>query len=452
MQTQSENLTRVQQKSASDLSELMQDVLARARAHGATDATVSVNHDEGYSVDVRMREVETVSFNEDKSVSLVVYIGHRKGGASSTDTSPKALDALVAAACDIAKVSAEDPCFGLADKELMTDKFPDLDLYHPWAINPPEAIEMALACEAYAFDRDKRITNSDGVSVSTYNFIHGFANTYGGRGTISGSRHSISCSLIATEGEVMQRDYDYTTSRHFTGLTSLNQLAQSAVLRATSRLGARQIKTQKAAVLFSSRVSSSILSSFINAISGSNLYRKNSFLQDAMGKQIFPESFRIYEQPHLKQGLGSSPFDGEGVLTRNNVFVEDGKLCQYVLGSYSARRMGLKTTANSGGVHNLTMDATAGDLEDLLKKMGTGLLVTELMGQGVNGLTGDYSRGATGFWAENGEIQYPVEEVTIAGNLKEMFLAIKAVGNDINPNISTQCGSILIDGMTVAGH
>lgn len=452
MRTIPENNNRVALKSTSNLSELMQDVLVRARAQGATEAVVSVNHDSGFSVDVRMSEVETVAFNEDKGVSLLVYIGHRKGGASSTDTSPAALDALVTAACDIARVSAEDPCFGLPDRELMRNDYPDLDLYHPWAINPHEAIEKALACEAYALALDKRISNSDGVNFSTYAFCNGYANTYGVQGIIQSTRHSVSCSLIAKEGESMQRDYDYTTARHFNNLNSLESLAKNAVERTTSRLGARQVKTQKVPVLFSSRVSSGLLSSFINAISGGNLYRKNSFLLDSIDKQIFPAGFKIYEQPYLLGALGSSPFDGEGVPSRNNVFIDDGILRQYVLGSYSARRLGLKTTANSGGVHNLTIDPTTGGTQELLKKMGTGLLVTELMGQGVNGLTGDYSRGASGFWVENGEIQYPVEEITIAGNLKDMFKTIIAVGNDINPNIATRCGSVLIEQMMIAGH
>lgn len=452
MQTSSENLTRVQQKSASDLSVLMQEVLNKAKKQGATDVSVSVNHDEGYSVDVRMGNVETVSFNEDKGVSLVVYIGHRKGNASSTDTSSSAIDALVQAACDIARVSAEDTCFGLADKELMTNEFPQLDLYHPWDISPPEAIEKALACEAAALATDKRIDNSDGVSFSTYNFIHGYANTYGGLGVIQGSRHGVSCSLIAKENDTMQRDYEYTTARHSADLGDLNSLARRAARRAIDRLGARKINTQKAPILFSSRVSSGLLASFINAVNGSNLYRKNSFLLDSLGQQIFPRGIKIYEQPHLLRALGSAPFDGEGVPTRNNVFIDDGYLQQYVMSSYSARRMGLKTTANSGGVHNLTIDANAGDLNELLKIMDTGLLVTELMGQGVNGLTGDYSRGATGFWVEKGEIQFPVEEITIAGNLKDMFLGIRAVGNDINPNIASRCGSLLLEEMTIAGH
>ncbi|KTD24744.1 peptide maturation protein PmbA [Legionella lansingensis] len=452
MGTLSENSNRPIEKSTNNLVELMHEVLDRAKAQGATDVMVSVNHDSGFSVDVRMGEVETVAFSEDKGISLVVYIGHRKGGASSTDTSPAALDALVTAACDIAKVSSTDPCFGLADRELMTTKYPNLDLYHPWAITPPEAIEKALACETQALALDKRISNSDGVNLSTYAFCHAFATTNGGEGVVQSTRHSVSCSLIAKQGESMQRDYDYTTARYVDGLYPLDKIARNAVERAVSRLGARQIKTQKIPVLFSSRVSSSIFSSFINAISGGNLYRKNSFLLDSIDQQIFPAGFRVYEQPYLLKGLGSSPFDGEGVPTRNNVFIEDGVLRHYVLGSYSARRLGLKTTANSGGVHNLTIDATAGDLQDLLKKMNKGLLVTELMGQGINGLTGDYSRGASGFWVENGQIQYPVEEITIAGNLKDMFKAIVAVGTDINPNLSTRCGSVLIEEMMVAGH
>lgn len=451
MRTIPQNTNRGQLKSTQELLSLMQDVLDRARQQGATDASTTVNHDCGFSVDVRMGEVETVAFSEDNGISIVVYKGHRKGGASSTDTSPKALDAMVSAAIDIANVSAADPCFGLADKELIATQYPELDLCHPWSITPQEAIEKALECEQKALAMDKRISNSDGVNLSTYTFSHGYANSYGFAGIVDGSRHSISCSLIAKKGKAMQRDYDYTTARDANNLLSIELLASNAVKRAVSRLGAKKIKTQKVPVLFSSRLSSGLFSSFIGAISGSNLYRKNSFLLDAVGQQIFPETVRIYDQPHLLGGLGSAPFDGEGLLTRNNVWVEAGKLKQYVLSSYSARKMGLKTTANSGGVFNLTVAPTAGDLNDLLQKMGKGLLVTELMGQGVNVLTGDYSRGASGFWVEDGAIQYPVEEVTVAGNLKDMFLAITAIGNDINPNIPTRCGSVLIDQMMVAG-
>jgi PmbA protein len=451
MRTLPQNTHRGQLKSTDELALIMQDILARARQQGATDASVSVNHDCGFSVDVRMREVETVAFSEDNAVSVVVYKGQRKGGASSTDTSPAALDAMVSAAIDIANVSAADPCFGLADKDLMSKQYPELALCHPWSITPSEAIEMALACEEAALNTDKRISNSDGVNLSTYTFSHGYANSYGFLGVVDSSRHSISCSLIAKKGEAMQRDYDYTTARDSKNLLDIKLLAKSAAERTVSRLGAKKLKTQKIPVLFSSRLSSGLFSSFINAISGSNLYRKNSFLLDSVGLPIFPETVRVYDQPHLIGGLGSSPFDGEGLLTRNNVWVEDGIVKQYVLGSYSARKMGLKTTANSGGVFNLTIDPTAGDFNELLKKMDRGLLVTELMGQGVNVLTGDYSRGASGFWVEGGKIQYPVEEITVAGNLKEMFRAIVAIGSDTNPNIATRCGSVLIEQMMVAG-
>lgn len=452
MRTLPQNINRDQLKSTEKLSALMHDVLDRARQQGATDASVAVNHDSGFSIDARMGEVETVAFSEDNAVSICVYKGTRKGGASSTDTSPAALDAMITAAMDIANVSAADPCFGLADKELMSTDNPDLDLCHPWSITPAEAIELALNCEKQALAMDKRIGNSDGVNVSTYTFSHGYANSHGFAGIVHSSRHGISCSLIAKEGDVMQRDYDYTTVRDAKNLLPIELLASNAVQRAVSRLGARKINTQKIPVLFSSRLSSGLFSSFIGAISGSNLYRKNSFLLDSVGHQIFPQAIRIYEQPYLLGGLGSSAFDGEGVKTRNNVWVDNGKLCQYVLSSYSARKMGLKTTANSGGVFNLTIDPTAGDLNDLLRTMDRGLLVTELMGQGVNILTGDYSRGASGFWVEGGTIQYPVEEITIAGNLRDMFCSIAAIGNDINPNVATRCGSVLIEQMMVAGH
>ena len=451
MKTLPKAINKSQLKSTVELTQIMNDVLDHARQQGATDASVAVNHDTGFSVDVRMREVETVAFSEDRGVGITVYIGQKKGSASSSDTSPAALSAMVSAAVEIAKVSAADPCFGLPERELLTSQYQDLDLFHPWDIKPAQAIEMALHCEGQALDMDKRIANSDGVNISTYNFCHAFANTRGWEGITHSSRHSISCSLIAKAGELMQRDYDYTTSRCADSLLSIDLLADSAVKRAVGRLGAQKLKTQKMPVLFSSRLSGGLISSFIGAISGSSLYRKNSFLMDSVGQQVFPAGIRIHEQPHLLRALGSSPFDGEGVPTRNNVFVDDGRGCQYVLGCYSARRMGLRTTANSGGVFNLTIDPTAGDFPALLKQMGTGLLVTELMGNGANGLTGDYSRGASGFWVENGVIQYPVEEITIAGNLKDMFRAIVAIGSDINPNVATHCGSVLIEEMMIAG-
>lgn len=452
MKTISQVTKRAQAKSTDELTTLMHDVLRRAQSQGATDSSVAVNHDSGFSVDVRMGEVETVAFSEDRGVGITVYIGERKGSASSSDTSPAALDAMVNAALEIAKVSAADSCFGLPERELLAAQHQNLDLFHPWTITPPEAIELALACESHALDLDARIQNSDGVSVSTYSFCHGFANTHGGEGLVDSTRHSISCSLIAVDGDRMQRDYDYTTARQAETLISSNTLAENAVRRALSRLNPQKLKTKRMPVLFSSRLSSGLIASFISAISGSSLYRKQSFLLDAIGQQIFPKTVRIHEQPHLLGALGSSPFDAEGVLTRNNVFVEGGRLCQYVLGCYSARKMGLKTTANSGGVFNLTVDPTAGDFSEMLKRLGTGLLVTELMGESGNILTGDYSRGASGFWVENGVIQYPVEEVTVAGQLKDMFIGIVDIGSDINPNSATRCGSILVDEMMVAGQ
>ena len=434
------------------LKNLMDDVLKRARKQGATDAAVSVNHDQGFGVDVRMGAVETIAFSEEKGVSVAVYIDQQKGSATSSDTSPAALDAMINAAYEIAKVSAKDPCFGLPDSELIQSNYPELDLLHPWTITPEEASKLAQTCESHARDLDKRIHNSDGVNFSTYTFCNGYANTRDFSGVVESSRHGMSCSLLAQEDDgAMQRDYAYTTARHPDGLMPINELAALAVKRTTERLSPKQIKTQKTPVLFSSRVSSSLLSSFIQAISGASLYRKNSFLLDSVGQAIFPDNISIYEAPHLLGALGSTPFDGEGIITRDNRLIESGILQQYVLSSYSARKLGLKTTANCGGVSNLTIDPTAGDLPELLKKMDRGLLVTELMGQGVNGITGDYSRGASGFWVENGKIQYPVDEITIAGNLKDMFLNILAVGSDINPSTATRCGSILVEEMTVAG-
>lgn len=451
MQTKSQHNNTEVQKSTTELARLMHEVLDLAKKEGATDAAVAVSNDRGFSVDVRMGQVETIAFSEDKGVGLTVYIDKRKGGASSTDTTSDALKAMVKHACDIAKVSAEDPCFGLADKELMTKQQLDLQLYHPWDITPQQAIEIAIECENKALAVDKRIVNSDGVNVSSYESHHSYANTNGAECVTHTTRHSVSCSLIAQEGEEMQRDYDYTTVRNAKDLIAIEQIARTAADRALSRLGSRQVTTQAAPVLFSSRVSSGLFGSFINAISGYNLYKKNSFLMDSLGEEIFPEFIKIYEQPHLLGALGSAAFDSEGVPTRENIFVEKGKVLQYIFGSYSARKMGYKTTANADGVHNLTIEANAGDLAELLQMMDTGLLVTELMGQGVNGLTGDYSRGASGYWVEKGKIQFPVDEITIASNLKDMFRQIKAVGSDSNPNISTICGSVLIEKMMIAG-
>lgn len=451
MKSLSKNTNSSVLKSTEELQEIMDRVLKLAKSKGADEATVAINHDTGFSVDLRMGSVETVAFSEDQGMSINVYIGNSKGSASSSDISKEALNNMVQAAIEIASVSADDPCFGLPDKELFTNDCADLNLFFPWNISPEEAIEMAKNCESTALSLDKRISNSDGVHVSTYEFLLGHANTYGFTNCMRSTRHSISCSLLAEDAKGKQRDYDYTTARNPQFLKSLDELAKTTVERTVSRLGAKKVKTQKLPVIFSSRISSGLFSSLISAISGGNLYKKNTFLLDALDTNIFPSWVQIYEKPHLLSGLGSSFFDAEGVPTRDNVFIKDGVLKQFVLNTYSARKLGLKTTANAGGVFNLTVDANVSDLDELLNKMGTGILVTELMGQGVNILTGDYSRGASGFWVENGKIQYPVEEITIAGNLRDMFANIQAIGGDINPNISTRCGSVLIADMMIAG-
>lgn len=435
----------------SSLKQLMEDVLKRAKACGATDAAVTVNQDMGFGIDVRMGSVETVAFSEDRGVSVTVYVGQQKGSASSSDTSSNALDTMVSAALDIAKVSAKDPCFGLPDKDLIQPDYPALDLLHAWDITPEAAIELATNCETMARDKDKRIHNSDGANVSTYTFCHGYANTLGFSGVVSSSRHSLSCSLLAEDTSGMQRDYAYTTARNAADLMRTEDVAALAAERTIQRLSPQKLGTQKTPVVFSSRVSSGLLGAFIQAVSGASLYKKNSFLLESIGEKIFPQNIKIYESPHLKGALGSAPFDAEGIITRPNVLIEAGVLKQYVLGSYSARKLGLKTTANSGGVFNLTAAPTAGDLDDVLQKMDKGLFVTELMGQGINPITGDYSRGASGFWIEGGKIQYPVDEITIAGNLKDMFQKVQAIGTDIEPSSATRCGSILIEEMMVAG-
>ena len=452
MKSLSKNINSSTVKSTDELQDVMEKVLRLAKKQGADEASVAINHDTGFEVDVRMKEVETVAFSEDQGISINVYIGNSKGSASSSDISDDALNNMVRAAIEIAEVSASDPCFGLPDKELITNDHADLKLHFTWNLSPEEAIAMAVNCESQALEMDKRITNSDGVSVSTYDFSLGHANTYGFSNCLKSSRHSISCSLLAEDANGKQRDYDYTTSRSHLNLRSIEDLAKSTVKRTVSRLGAKPIKTQKVPVVFSSRISSGLFSSLISAVSGNTLYKKSTFLLDALHTKIFPDWVQVYEQPHLVSALGSSPFDAEGVPTRDNVFIKDGVLQQYVLNSYTARKLSLKTTANSGGVYNLTVDANIDTEQDILQKMGTGLLITELMGQGVNILTGDYSRGASGFWVENGEIKHPVEEVTIAGNLRQMFQDIVAIGADINPNIATRCGSVMIGEMMVAGN
>lgn len=434
-----------------ELENLVHDLLREAKARGATQAEADVSIVKGLSVTVRMGDVETVEFNQDRGLGVTVYFGKCRGSASTSDFSLNAVRETVAAACGIAKFTAEDDCSGLADAERMAYQYPDLDLSHPWRVNAEQAIDIALAAEAAARAADVRITNSDGASVSTHDSFRVYGNSHGFVGSYPTSRHSISCTVIAQDGGSMQRDHWYSSSRLATELLAPEAIGKRAAERAVRRLNGRQLSTRKTPVLFAQELCGGLINHLISAIRGESLYRKSSFLVDALGKTLFPSFVRIDEQPHLRRAVGSAPFDAEGVLTRAHPIVEDGVLCSYVLDTYAARKLGMTTTGNAGGVHNLIVSTGDQDVASLLKTMGTGLYVTELMGQGVNKVTGDYSRGASGFWVENGVIQYPVEEITIAGKLQDMFRGIVAIGNDIEPHRNIQIGSVLIERMTVAG-
>ncbi|MEI8034149.1 MAG: metalloprotease PmbA [Betaproteobacteria bacterium] len=433
------------------LRSLTQDAIDHARLKGATASEVEVSEGYGQTVTVRHGEVETIEYNRDKGIGVTVYLGLQRGHASTSDFSPRALRQTVEAALSIARFTAADDCSGLADEALLARDIPDLQLWHPWGINVEESIESARHCEAAGFATDSRISNSEGASVSTQesHFIYG--NSLGFLAGYPSSRHSIGCSFIAGEDDGMQRDDWYDVTRSHVDLSSAESIGRQAAERAVKRLGARKIATTQARVLFEAPVAASLLGHFVSAVSGGNLYRKSSFLLDSLGKTIFSPCVQIDDLPHIIKGLGSSPFDAEGVATRARSVVKQGVLEGYFLGSYSARKLGMRSTGNAGGNHNLILNDTGEDFAGLLKKMGNGLLVTELMGQGVNQVTGDYSRGAAGYWVENGEITFPVHEITIAGHLSEMFRQIVAVGNDTYCRGSRQCGSILIDQMTIAG-
>ena len=437
-----------------ELQTLSRDLLAKAKAKGASSVEVAASVSGGFSLNVRMGDVETVEYHHDKSMGLTVYFGQRKGSASTSDMRAQSIAQTVDAACAIAKMTSEDPCNGLADKALMAWDYADhpLDVYHPWQLTPEQGIELALACEAKARKGDARISNSEGVSISTGESARVYANSHDFVGAVASSRHSISCSLLAKQAESMQRDYYYSVGRSATDLCTWDELAKRAVERTVRRLGATSIATCQVPVIFEASIASGLLRSFRAAISGGNLYRKSSFLLDQLDKPVFAPHIHIHQRPHLSTGLSSALFDGEGVQTADRDFVQQGVLTSYVLGSYSARKLGMQTTGNAGGVFNLSIDGGDDDLSALLKKMDKGLLVTELMGQGVNIVTGDYSRGASGFWVENGEIQYPVEQITIAGNLCDMFKQLLAVGNDIDKRGGIYTGSLLIEQMTIAGQ
>jgi PmbA protein len=438
--------------SLEDLRQMSADVLQLAQSAGATAAEAEISMGIGQNVSVRLDEVETIEYNRDKGMSVTVYFGQRRGHANTSDLSPQALKDTVQAACSIARYTAHDDFCGLADPDLMAREIPDLDLYHPWDMSVDEAIVLAKRCEAAAMTVDNRINNSEGASVSTYGGLFSYANSNGFNNGYFTSRHSLSCSVIAEQGDNMQRDYWYTSARAAQDLESAELVGRKAGERTVRRLGAQRLKTAQVPVLFEASIASGLLSHFVSAVSGGNLYRKSSFLLDSLGKQVFAPHITISERPHLLRGLASAPFDNEGVATQSRDLVVDGVLQGYMLASYSARKLGMATTGNAGGNHNLILQSGNLDFEALLKTMGTGLLVTELLGHGINLVTGDYSRGAAGFWVENGQIQYPVEEITIAGNLKHMFQGIVAVGNDVLVQGSKQTGSILIERMTIAGE
>ncbi len=440
-----------------ELRSISDKVLKLAKQQGASAAELSLNRGAGLSVEVHMRSVEKLEYHRDQGLSLTVYFGQKQGAATSGDLSKSAIEDAVKAACNIAKFTGEDEYAGLADKALMAHDCPDLDLYHPWDLQAEQAIEIASLCEAQALDFDKRIINSDGASISTYSGISLLANTNGFTGIVPSSRHSLSCSVIAQEqgSENMQRDYWYSTTRLNDKLDSAESIGVKAAERSLLRLNGQKISTRKAPVLYSAEMARSLVSHFTGAISGGAQYRKSTFLLDCLNTQetrkVFPGFIHLHEQPLIPQALGSGAFDKEGVATKNQDLVVDGLVQHYLLSSYTARQLGMQTTANSGGTHNLTLDSTGQDFKQMLNELGTGFYVTELIGSGVNAVTGDYSRGAAGFWVENGEIQYPVEEVTVAGNLGDMLRNIVAVGNDVDLRLGLRTGSILIEEMTIAG-
>jgi len=436
----------------SDLLALVELALAEAKSLGATQAEVAVNMDVGLSVSARLGEVETVEYQRDRGMGVTVYFGTRKGTASTADLSAQGLRETVAKACSIARFTAEDPCAGLPDPDTLARRIPELDLCHPWDITPERACEMAIACEAAAMAVDPRITNSEGAGVSTHRGMRAFGNSLGFLGAYPGTAHSISCSVLGSEGEQMERDFWYSTARDWRELEDAESVGRRSGERAVRRLGARKLATMKVPVLYSPEVARGLVSHFLGAIRGGSQYRRSSFLLDAAGQQVFPDWFQLSERPHLLRALASAPFDHEGVATDDREIVANGVLLGYVLSTYSARKLGLRTTGNAGGNYNLLVHGRGRDFDGMLAQLGRGLYVTELMGQGVNGVTGDYSRGAAGFWVEDGKLAYPVHEVTVAGNLKNMYRHVVDVGSDVDLRGGIRTGSILLEEMTVAGE
>ncbi len=433
------------------LEKTAEHVLQEAKRAGASSAEVSLSIDSGLSVTVRLGSVETIEFNHDKALGLTVYRGKSKGSSSTTDFSPKALQDLVEKACRIAEYTETDEAAGLPDLDTLAKNIPELDLYHPEDVSSEAAIAWAKECEDAARASDPRIVNSEGASFASHSHFSIYGNTAGFLGSYPSSNYSMSCVVVGKEKDAMQRDYDFSVARSLNGLDPWQKIGRGAAARTLRRLSGRKIKTCQVPVIFEAPIATGLISTFISAISGGSLFRKSSFLLDHLNKPVFPSFVSIEESPHIRGALGSAPFDNEGVANHQHDIVRDGILQSYVLSTYSARKLGMKTTGNCGGVHNVLVKTSDQDLSSLIKEMDKGLLVTELMGHGINIVTGDYSRGAAGFWVENGEIQYPVEEITIAANLKDMFANLVKIGNDIERRGNIYVGSILLDRMTVAG-
>jgi PmbA protein len=434
-----------------ELKALVGHILDRAQALGADAAEVSASEDAGLSVTVRLGELESVEFNRDRGFGITVYVGKRKGSASTSDTTPEAVAATVLAACNIARFTEEDAYHGLADPSLMARVLPALDLDHPWTPSVADVEATAREAEAAAREYDRRITNSDGASIATQRGCSVYGNSHGFLGTHVGTRHSISCGVIAEDAKGKQREHYYSIARRVDDLEAGPRVGAEAARRAVSRLGARKVSTGRVPVLFAAEVAGGLIGHLIAALSGGSLYRNASFLTNSLGRKLLPDAFSVTERPLLVGAPGSAAFDGDGVATYEKAFIDGGRVASYVLGSYSARRLGLSTTANAGGVHNVWVDGPRRTFADLVRDVGDGLLVTELIGQGVNIVTGDYSRGVSGFWIENGEIAFPVEELTIAGNLADIYGGLQGVGDDPDRRGNIVTGSLLVDGMTVAG-
>ncbi len=442
----------IQQNQVDELKETVRNVLQQAKKLGATQAAASSSFGMGLSVTVRMRNVETLEYHRDQGLGVTVFFGQRKGSASTSDLTPGAISETVKKACSLARYTAEDDCAGLADADRMARDIPDLDLWYPWSLEPAAAIELATQCEAAALDTESRISNSEGATVGTQQSLRVYGNSHGFLEGCRETQHSLSCAVIAAEDGQMERDYEYSVARRAGDLTEGQQIGREAAERAVRRLGSVKLDTRSTPVLYPARLARGLIGHLIGAISGGSLYRKATFLLDSLDTRVFSDCVRIEELPHLPGALGSSSYDSEGVATADRMLVEDGVLKGFVLGSYYARKLGAVTTGNAGGVHNLVVSDTGHSPEGLLKMLDTGFLVTELMGSGVNIVTGDYSMGAAGFWVEQGTVQFPVSEVTIAGNLKDMYRNIVAVGTDTDCRGRVRTGSILVEGMTLAGN